>query len=485
MTELSSLKKVFLFGHAQYRFFLLELAKRLVHQHKAEIHLYCATPQAKIFWDSANEGGLFASVQAVNILYRAAERPVADENRVVEEATELERWLGTNINSIAVSDRHLGRGFALGGFHHPRSRISSGTNYIQMISAFSQEINFWKKEFEEKEPDLVLNCGKVAAVAARKLGVPYRSICGSRFKNYHQWAHSEFFENPLIEERYSKAEPVEGLEFDIPYHAHMKLREKYHRDISVKRMLARSAHIAARHVYWRTRGYDKAKGYFPSEEIRYLWRRRSDIKLLKRLSVPLKSLRGTRFLYFPLHTEPETSLQMLSPEYFYQLSCIAALARDLPAGVKLAVKETFAATGRRPTDFYQQIAEFKNVVWIDMMELGLEVVHAADAVATITGTGGFEAAVLGKPVITFGRHNQYNFLPHVRLITDEINLKSELASLLSPDFDVDGARLSGARFLSSVLSVSFDMGEYDYINLERFRPEAVTAALSCLTESLA
>ena len=67
----------------------------------------------------------------------------------------------------------------------------------------------------------------------------------------------------------------------------------------------------------------------------------------------------------------------MSPEYFYQLSCIAALSRDLPAGAILVVKETLAATGRRPRDFYAQIKEFKNVVMLDIRELGLEVVRAA------------------------------------------------------------------------------------------------------------
>ena len=91
----------------------------------------------------------------------------------------------------------------------------------------------------------------------------------------------------------------------------------------------------------------------------------------------------------------------------------------------LAVKDTYAAVGVRPDNFYDQIRAFKNVVLLDTMILG-HVIRQAELVATITGTAGFEAAVMGKPVISFGHHNIYNFLPHVRLITDERDLKPAL-----------------------------------------------------------
>ena len=84
----------------------------------------------------------------------------------------------------------------------------------------------------------------------------------------------------------------------------------------------------------------------------------------------LEDLEGKRFIFFPLSTEPE-SLQMLSPEYFYQLAFITSIARDLPVGVYLVVKEHLAAVGRRPKDFYGQIMEFKNVIVANIQEDGM------------------------------------------------------------------------------------------------------------------
>lgn len=476
--------RIFLLGHAQYRFLFLELARRLATEHGSEIHLYCAMKQASKFWHGHNETGVFADITANETLYRAAAQPVEDAESLFARARELEEWLGTTINTLAVSDRHLGRGYALAGFKHPRSRQSEATSYAQMVAGFVALIEFWRNEFEAKSPTLVINCGKVAALICRKMGIPYRTLAGSRYKNFHQWAHNEFFENPRVESGYRKLAKAGVATIEAPYHSHMTLRRKFVRNGSLVRVALRTGTVLLRHLYRRISNNEKAIGYFALEEVSYVWRRRQDMKQLKRLSQPLAALEGQRFVFYPLHTEPETALQALSPEYFYQLSCIAALSRDLPAGVVLAVKETYEATGRRPADFYRQIAEFKNVVILDMMELGLDVVRRADAVATITGTAGFEAAVMGKPVITFGLHNQYNFLPHVSVVVNENELKDMLHSALADGAQGPDAKVSGAKFLQAVCDESFDFRDYDYINLDRFEPNVIDDAMASLERSL-
>ena len=199
----------------------------------------------------------------------------------------------------------------------------------------------------------------------------------------------------------------------------------------------------------------------------------------------LAALEGRKFVFYPLHTEPETALQRSSPEYFFQLGAIASLARDLPADHVLAVKETYENHGRRPDNFYEQILAFKNVVMLDMLELGLEVVKKARAVATITGTAGMEAAVMGVPVIAFGRHNPYNVLPHVRAIAREEDLKPVLDAVLSDTFDRHAAALDGARFLKALKASSFDLRSLDLVKQNAPEPEAVEDAYRALVASVA
>ena len=479
---------VFLLAHSQYRGLLVGIAQRLRDEAKAEIHLYCANAQEATYYRRFNrESELFASVVPDNSLYENVDRPVSDEAAVIETARANEAWLHTPINTLAVADRHLGRGYALAGFNHPRSRRSERTSYAQMLQGFNAQIAFWREEFDTKCPELVINGARVAARIARKRGVPVRVLAGSRHKSLHQWVHNEYFENPSVEAAYRRldGEHVAEAELSAPYDSHMALRKIFLRSTSTAGLARSLGDRVLRRMWWRLRGYEKARGYYTGEELRYFIRRWRDRRALTGTKLAkLSDMKGTRFVFYPLHTEPETALLQLSPEYFYQLSAIAALSRDLPAGVMLAVKETYEAIGRRPADFYDQIREFKNVVLLDMLELGLDVVRQCDAVATITGTAGFEAAVLGKPVITFGRHNQYNFLPHVRLVTDETQLKTHLHDALSGGFDGQAMRRAGARFLAAVKDVSFDLDGFDISEPESAAPSIVDRAFRNLLATI-
>ena len=88
------------------------------------------------------------------------------------------------------------------------------------------------------------------------------------------------------------------------------------------------------------------------------------------------------------------------------------LSRDLPADYKILVKEHLFAIGRRPNNFYNQIKELKNVLMADPLEYGINL-NNASAVLVVVGTSGWEAAAMGIPVISFTKHNSYNFLDHV------------------------------------------------------------------------
>jgi hypothetical protein len=478
------LASVLLTAHSQFRGLLCGVARRLGDEQGARVHLLCTTKE-QVQYYQRRQPDLFASIAVNDALYAGCRLPVSDPAAVVAEARGNEDWLGTTINELAVSDRHLGRGYALGGLYHPRSRISENTSYLQMLHGFNRLIEFWRGQIAARKPDLVLNGDKVAALICRREGIPYRTIAPSRYQTYFQWARSEFYENPEIEQSFRRLRQVPPAQLPQPYQAHLALRQVFLRESSLPGFLGKSGKLLLRRAYWRLRGYEKGRGYRVRSELRYLYRQWRDRRQLTGpATVSLSSLEGRPFVYYPLHTEPETALQMLSPEYFYQLSCIAALSRDLPAGVLLAVKDIYYAVGRRPADFYTQIREFKNVVLLDMLELGLEVVRKCSAVATITGTGGFEGAVLGKPVITFGRHNQYNCLPHVFVVTDERELKGHLRRALSPDFDPEQAARDGARLLQAVIDNSFDLKDFSITEPEKAGAEVIDAAYRSLVEGL-
>jgi hypothetical protein len=93
---------------------------------------------------------------------------------------------------------------------------------------------------------------------------------------------------------------------------------------------------------------------------------------------------------------------ILAPNFVNQLTVIEALAKNIPLTHKLYVKEHPTMIGRRPRGFYQEIKRFPNVRLISASENSFRLIRGASLISVITGTVGWEAIMMGKPVITFG-----------------------------------------------------------------------------------
>ena len=473
--------KIALSARSQSRLFMAALARDLKQRFGAEIHLYCFGQQELQHYRKLNADGLFATIADANIVLRRCFETGLNEETVISRARDLERRLGITINRLIVPDRHFGRGYSLAGYYHPRSRYSECTSYAQAVHAYCESLEFWRDEFQTKGIDLCLDGSREAFHMARSMGLPYRVLAGSRFQNYHNWAINDHYENPNFEKRWHELTDSDGLEMAEPYLAHQANRKLSLKRVKLTQIAKNILLTTLRYAYWNLRGYEKAKGYYYWGTVQYHIRMWLAHRHMRRMAeVKLADLAGKRFVYFPLHVEPETALHGLSPEYFYQHALIAAVSRDLPAGVYLAVKEAYGSLGRRPANFYRQVADLKNVVWLDVWERGFDCARQADAVATICGTAGLEAVTSGTPVIAFGRHNIYNFLPSVRVVEDESNLAEYLRSAL---FENDAERVSaeGRRLLRAIVD---DMGKYDYIQLNQFESDTVRQAADALMESI-
>ena len=459
----------------------VDLARILRKEHDATIHVYCSKPQDVKDYQKYNEDGLFASITQADTMMECALNAAGNRNEVLARAREWERQLDLPLNRLIMTDRHLGRGFALGGFHHPRSVFSEQTNYIQAIEGVCSSLDFWQREAEQKRFSLILNVGKVTASIAALNNFPVRSLLTSGIDDYYYWATDEYGCCSAFEKRFREIESAAAVEDIETYRM-----AEFERNIYLKRsgyisMAYRLMRRAAKHYYKQSLG-DKV--YLLREELKYEYRLALAMRQIKRLPCKsLDSLQGQPFVYFPLQEEPEVILTVASTEYTYQLAAISSLARDLTAGVVLAVKETPYAFGRRGDNFYDQICEFKNVVWLDVNEPGVNVIRDANAVATISGTGGLEGALIGKPIISFGRHNYWNFIPHVSVVTDEDQVATYLSDALStPELRQVNIE-NGARAKQAIIDCSFDLS-LDYANTSQYDSQALRSMYTTLVESL-
>jgi hypothetical protein len=476
---------IFLVAHSQFRAVNIGLAKKLANDIGAFLHLYVKNKQERAHYQK-NAPGIFYAIHVAPALYQVRDVDSIDEEALFSCARGMEAELDITINELSMTDRHLGRGFALGGFRHPRSRISECTTRASVVASYLSEIDFWRDELSSYEPALILGGGKVLCTLARRLGIPQRIITGARYKSYYYWGVNEYRECPVLEAKYVQATSDNDESVESPYQAHLKFRDRMEREAAFSIMVKSLAMTLTRHVYWKLRGYEKAKGYYLREKLGLTLRRSRLLNQLNRspYSTLDELVRSGPYVFFPLATEPEAALQVLSPEYFFQLSAIAAISRDLPAGYMLAVKEHYPAVGRRPADFYAQIVELKNVRLVRIGEYGLDLVKKAAAVATISGSAGLEGAAIGKPVIAFGQHNLFNFLPHVHVVRGDLSLRRVLRHMLSDEKSAAERAKVGKRFLAALRSTAFDMSGF-YPSAPDHAPDAaVEGAFQSLLESL-
>lgn len=139
-----------------------------------------------------------------------------------------------------------------------------------------------------------------------------------------------------------------------------------------------------------------------------------------------------RYAFFPLHTEPEVSLLVYGRPYVNQIEIIRMLAMSLPVDMMLVVKEHPWMVGKRTLASYRKMLEIPRVRLADPSLEARTLVQSADLVAVVTGSVALEAAMLGKPVITFG-DCPYNLLPDgmVRRCEDPRHLQTTMRDMLS------------------------------------------------------
>ncbi len=168
--------------------------------------------------------------------------------------------------------------------------------------------------------------------------------------------------------------------------------------------------------YWRNRGIflygetDMNPLRFLGHKIKRRWR-----ALHPPMNLYTLPQAHEEFAFFPLHYEPELAILLLSPFYFDQIMLIRSIARALPLHMKLYVKEHPSMPTRRARSYYRELLKIPNVRLVPHTIKSTELLNAPGCklVTAITGTVGWEACLLQKPVITFGEVF-YNALPLVR-----------------------------------------------------------------------
>lgn len=144
-----------------------------------------------------------------------------------------------------------------------------------------------------------------------------------------------------------------------------------------------------------------------------------------------KNIPDQNFIFYPLHLEPEKTLLLDAPFFTNQLEVIRNIAKSLPIGYKLLVKEQSAMVTRswRDISWYKQLMEIPNVILIHPSLPPDELLQKCSLVITINGSAGFDAAFFGKPSIVF-KDVLYSRLSCVTVLKNIEHLPQEIRNIL-------------------------------------------------------
>lgn len=145
----------------------------------------------------------------------------------------------------------------------------------------------------------------------------------------------------------------------------------------------------------------------------------------------LKELPG-KFIFFPLHVEPELTISPSGGHFEEQFEAVRLIASKLPDGWKVVVKEHphQVGFGPRPIGFYKTLQTIPNICFVKTEINSAHIISCCQAVATITGTAGLEALRVGKPSWVMGAP-WYRMAPGITRIDTSSDVQSAFDSLNS------------------------------------------------------
>ena len=113
-----------------------------------------------------------------------------------------------------------------------------------------------------------------------------------------------------------------------------------------------------------------------------------------------QDLKKFKYVYFPLHKEPELTINFQSTKFFNQENLVSYISSSLPFNFKLLVKEHLYNDGLRKLRVTKKMTKLPNTYLIDPLESQFKYIKNSNLIITINGSSGWEGLIFNKPVIT-------------------------------------------------------------------------------------
>ena len=164
------------------------------------------------------------------------------------------------------------------------------------------------------------------------------------------------------------------------------------------------------------------------------------------------------FIYFPLQSEPERSTLISAPLFTNQIEVITNIAKSLPNGYNLYVKEhpLMLIRGWRPISYYKQIMSLPNVTLIHHSVKTDYIMKRSSLIISISGTSALEAGYYNKPSITLSDQD-FSYLPFVYKLKTLQDLPDAIKTSLKKKVNISDLN----NYLNLIESNSFEINLLD------------------------
>lgn len=173
-------------------------------------------------------------------------------------------------------------------------------------------------------------------------------------------------------------------------------------------------------------------------------------------------IKDEKYVFYPLHVQPESSIDHLGLYYSDQYLLIRMIWKMLPPDVLLVVKEHIDL-GYRNYSFYRKILALKNVVLVDESINSYNIIKNSICTFSVSGTACYEAAIMNKLSFTFSPMF-FNKLKYSHHVTVEDFKNSNSFSEFLKRFNNSG-KLSIQEFSGYIFKHSIDAIFSDVITL--------------------
>ena len=337
-----------------------------------------------------------------------------------EELRKFEETLpNKSLWQVIATDRVIGRAY-LYGIESYYNKQKSNRSYV--LSEFSKKLKRYEQIFDEFKPDIFM-----PAMAMGDVGVTIiKQLCDKhkvhyvlpdtlRIQNYCCFTDTPQIVFPIIDETYKKT--IQGLdkddlkpakklynelvsESDLPNIYDRKMKKVDFNIFIFIRMILVALFLCTKILFSRAFFRDLKNSLYKIRALILL-----AFQKIKWDSNNLGTVldKDQKYMYYPLHINPEYSTLTQGTMFGNQLTVIEALAKSIPADWIVYVKEHPAMINEvvRSKFFYNRIQELPNVEFAPPYSDTDILIDNAEMIAVINGTTGWEAILRGKPVVTF------------------------------------------------------------------------------------